>query len=210
MRRFKPQWKHRVNKGPERVPMVLIFWFQTTYDQHPLKPYPRLLLIHEDVLEAWQEKRFKIQTPNSSYYGRRTFGSSVPELEDDFWVFKYLPLSWPHLYCCWHSSGPGRVKGRPGDAFFRCALGEDVQTGPWLLPCSAEHSQNIQGTAAISEVQLQGRLWPPQNLLLNRSCLAFCSSRKLISLGVVKCEASALLAFSEEPKSLDFFFLKKG
>ena len=35
------------------------------------------------------------------------------------------------------------VKGRAGDACFRCVLGGDVQTGPWFLPCSAKDTPKI-------------------------------------------------------------------
>lgn len=194
----------------ERAPRVLIFWFQTTSDQHPLKPCPRLLLIHEDVLVARQEKRFKIQIPNSSYYGRKTFGSSVPKLEDDFWVFKYLPLSPSHLYCCWHSSGPGRVKGRPGDAFFRCALGEDVQTGPWLLPCSAEDTPKIsRGQRLFLRFSFKAACGPRWSASTG-VCFSTDPPGNWISLGVVKCEpAQVLLACSEETQSLDVKKKKK-
>lgn len=140
-----------------------------TNSQSPLslKSYTRLLLIHEDIWVAWQVKRFKIQIPSSGSYGRKILCSSVPKLEDDFWVFKYLFLSLHHLYRCWHSSGaPGGVKGRPGDAFFRCALGGDVQTGLWLLPCSAEDTPKIsRGQMLFPSFGFEAALWPPHNLV---------------------------------------------
>lgn len=129
----------------------------------------------------------KSKFPTQAIKGDR-FCSSVPKLEDDFWVFKYLSLSLYHLCCCWHSSGawvgPG-VKGRLGDTFFKYVLG-DIQRGPWLLPCFAQDTPKIsRGQMLFLRFSLKAALWPPRNLVSLWACFwtapafDFCSSRKL-------------------------------
>lgn len=98
-----------------------------------LKPYSRLLLIHEDILVAQLEKRLEIQIPNSSYYGRKIFGSSVPKLEDDFWVFNISLYHCP-IYTVDTALGRDRVKGRPGDAFLGVPLEKMYKQGLGSYP----------------------------------------------------------------------------
>lgn len=81
--------------------------------------------------------------------------------------------------------GPGGVKGRPDDAFFRCALGKDVQTGPWLLPCSVGDTPKIsRGQMPFLRFSFKAAcgthiIWLRSEFAFNRFCLAFCSFRKL-------------------------------